>query len=93
MILSRNYRGDVDPSVIEKFITLLMEKEEEGSVTPILFHHEATFVYIKCNNLYCKTTTFVIIYLKFVFFVVVSMSRKNCNVTMVLSFLYKVVEV
>lgn len=54
MILSRNYRGDVDPAVVEKFITILMEKEEEGSVTPILFHHEATFVYIKCNNLYSK---------------------------------------
>jgi len=38
--------------VIEKFMPLLMEKEEEGHVTPILQTTEATFGYIKHNNLY-----------------------------------------
>ena len=30
VLISRNYRGDMDLSVIDKFMPLLMEKEEEG---------------------------------------------------------------
>ena len=40
-------------SVIDKFMPLLMEKEEEGVVTPIIQHGDNTFFYIKYNNLYC----------------------------------------
>ena len=40
-------------SAIDKFMPLLMEKEEEGNLTPIIQHGENTFVYIKYNNLYC----------------------------------------
>uniref|UniRef100_A0A1I7ZWS7 MHD domain-containing protein n=1 Tax=Steinernema glaseri TaxID=37863 RepID=A0A1I7ZWS7_9BILA len=50
--------------------------EEEGQQSPIISHPEATFVYIKCNNVY-----------------LVSTSTKNVNVTIVLSFLYKCVQV
>lgn len=39
-------------SVIDKFMPLLMEKEEEGLLTPILQTPECTFAYIKTNNLY-----------------------------------------
>jgi AP-1 complex subunit mu len=35
-LISRNYRGDVENSEIEKFMTLLMEKEEEGYTSPII---------------------------------------------------------
>ncbi|VDP11088.1 unnamed protein product [Soboliphyme baturini] len=76
VIISRNYRGDVDMGVIEKFMPLLMEKEEEGCVTPIVFHHEAIFIYVKHSNLY-----------------LVSISKKNANAALVLSYLYKVIEV
>ena len=31
---------------------MLMDKEEEGCVTPILTHGETTFIYIKHNNLF-----------------------------------------
>lgn len=31
VLISRNYRGDMDLSVIDKFMPLLMEKEEEGA--------------------------------------------------------------
>lgn len=54
VIISRNYRGDVDMTVVEKFLPLVMEKEEEGYLNPILYHAETTFVYVKHNNLYCK---------------------------------------
>lgn len=43
--------------VIEKFMPLLMEKEEEGNVTPILLTGECTFAYIKHNNLYIVSIT------------------------------------
>ena len=52
VIISRNYRGDIEMSLIEKFMPLVLEKEEEGSQTPICVHQDVTFVYIKYNNLY-----------------------------------------
>ncbi|CAJ0946488.1 unnamed protein product, partial [Mesorhabditis belari] len=76
VIIARNYRGDIDMSVIDRFMPLLMEKEEEGMVTPVLVHPEVTFVFIKHTNIY-----------------LVSSCRTNVNVTLVLSFLYKCIEV
>ena len=40
-------------SVIDKFMPLMMDKEEDASLTPILQHGNTTFIYIKYNNLYC----------------------------------------
>ncbi|CAB3369166.1 Hypothetical predicted protein [Cloeon dipterum] len=57
VLISRNYRGDIDLGVIEKFMPLLMEKEEEGTLTPILQTNECTFAYIKYNNLYIVSTS------------------------------------
>lgn len=56
-LISRNYRGDVENSEIEKFMTLLMEKEEEGYTSPIIVHGEVTFVFIKYNNLILLSVT------------------------------------
>lgn len=52
-LISRNYRGDVDMSVIDKFLPMVLDMEEEGNMSPILIQEKATFVYIKHNNLYC----------------------------------------
>ncbi|KAK2569783.1 AP-1 complex subunit mu-1 [Acropora cervicornis] len=57
VIISRNYRGDIEMSLIEKFMPLVLEKEEEGSQTPICVHQDVTFVYIKYNNLYLVSMT------------------------------------
>ena len=76
MLICRNYRGDIDMSAIDKFMPLLMEKEEEGNVSPILQHGNVAYVYIKYNNLYLVSTT-----------------KKNASVTMVFSFLHKIVQV
>ena len=51
-LVSRDYRGDVEMSVIEKFLPMVLDMEEEGLMSPILVHEKATFVYIKHNNLY-----------------------------------------
>uniref|UniRef100_A0A673KWR5 AP-1 complex subunit mu-1-like n=1 Tax=Sinocyclocheilus rhinocerous TaxID=307959 RepID=A0A673KWR5_9TELE len=51
VLICRNYRGDVDMSEIEHFMTLLMDKEEEGTLSPILAHGGVRFMWIKHNNL------------------------------------------
>lgn len=43
-------------SEIEHFMTLLMDKEEEGTLSPILAHGGVRFMWIKHNNLYCILT-------------------------------------
>ncbi|VDM57225.1 unnamed protein product [Angiostrongylus costaricensis] len=75
-IISRNYRGDVDMGLIDRFLPLLMDREEEGLASPVISNQDVTFVYIKHNNIY-----------------LVSTCRSNVNVTLVLSFLFKCVEV
>ncbi|PAV85639.1 hypothetical protein WR25_08251 isoform D [Diploscapter pachys] len=76
VIVSRNYRGDVDMSCIEKFMPLLVEKEDEGLASPIIQNGDISYTFIKHMNLY-----------------IVSVSRKNMNAVMMLSYLYKLVEV
>jgi len=66
-IISRNYRGDIDMGVIENFVPLLGDLEEEGQTAPIVDHPEATFIFIKYNNIYSKFLSFckveIVIYL------------------------------
>ncbi len=63
--------------VIDKFIPLLMEREEEGNLTPVLQTSTGTtFMYIQHHNLY-----------------IVSVSKTNVNAAMVFTFLHKLVHV
>lgn len=39
-------------SEIEHFMPILMDKEEEGNLSPILAHGGVRFMWIKHNNLY-----------------------------------------
>lgn len=57
VLISRNYRGDFDLGIIEKFMPLLMEKEEEGLLTPLIYTPECTYSFIKYNNLIIVSTT------------------------------------
>lgn len=47
----------MDVGCIDKFMTLLMEREEEGYENPIIQHGYNTYVYIKHNNLYLVSLT------------------------------------
>lgn len=76
VLIARNYRGDVDMNLIDRFMGLLMEKEEEGVIAPVFPLNEINFIWIKCNNLY-----------------LVAVSKTNANVTLVFSFLHKIVHV
>ncbi len=51
-LISRDYRGDVNMSVIDKFLPMVLDMEDEGNTSPILVYERSTFVYIKHNNLY-----------------------------------------
>ena len=57
VLISRNYRGDIENTVIDKFIGLVMDREEDGSLTPLLQTEECTFAFIRRNNLYVVATT------------------------------------
>uniref|UniRef100_A0A8C5CWZ8 AP-1 complex subunit mu-1 n=1 Tax=Gadus morhua TaxID=8049 RepID=A0A8C5CWZ8_GADMO len=76
VLICRNYRGDVDMSEVEHFMPILMDKEEEGILSPILAHGAVRFMWIKHNNLYLVAT-----------------SKKNSCVSLVFSFLYKLIQV
>lgn len=57
VLISRNYRGDIDLNIIEKFMPILGEREDEACLCPILKHKDINFLFIKCNNLYLVATT------------------------------------
>lgn len=57
VLISRNYRGNIDLNVIEKFMPILGEREDEACLCPILRHQDVNFLFIKCNNLYLVATT------------------------------------
>lgn len=56
-LISRSYRGDTENNIIDKFIGLALESEEEGIGQPIVTHMKHTFAYIKYNNLYLVGVT------------------------------------
>jgi AP-1 complex subunit mu len=43
VIISRDYRGDIESNEIDKFMPLVMEMEDDGSITPILRSEHTTF--------------------------------------------------
>jgi len=57
VLICRNYRGDIDMSVVDKFMPKVMDNEDEGQVSPIIQHGEVAFIYIKYNNLYLVATS------------------------------------
>jgi AP-1 complex subunit mu len=43
-LLSRNYRGDIPMSAVEKFMPLLLDAEEENTAAPPCISHEGVTV-------------------------------------------------
>ncbi|XP_073076195.1 microtubule-associated serine/threonine-protein kinase 3 isoform X12 [Manis javanica] len=56
-LISCNYKGDVAMSEIEHFLPLLMQREEEGALAPLLSHGKVHFLWVKHSNLYLVATT------------------------------------
>ncbi|XP_039570855.1 AP-1 complex subunit mu-2-like [Passer montanus] len=56
-LISRSYKGDVGLGEIENFMGALLQREEEGTLTPVLTHGHVHFLWIKHANLYLVATT------------------------------------
>ncbi|VDL92477.1 unnamed protein product [Schistocephalus solidus] len=52
VLIYRDYRGDVDMGIIEKFLPVIIEREEEGNTSPVIQCGGASFIYVKYNYLY-----------------------------------------
>jgi len=57
VLISRNYRGDIPMTCIERFPKLLADQEEDNTITPIIQDDNVTFVYIKHSNVYVVSVT------------------------------------
>lgn len=56
-LLSRNYRGDIAMSAVDRFMPLLAEQEEEGTQSPVFTDDGINYLYVKHNNLYLLALT------------------------------------
>lgn len=45
--------GSVNMSEIDHLMPIMMKREEEAELSPLLSHGSTHFLYIKHNNLYC----------------------------------------
>ncbi|KAG2236736.1 hypothetical protein INT48_000734 [Thamnidium elegans] len=52
VLISRNYRGDIPMSAVEKFMPLISEAEDETIPLPCFTHEGISYLYLKHSNLY-----------------------------------------
>ena len=58
VLISRNYRGDIPMSAVEKFLPLVLEAEEDGQTPAPCFTDDGiNYMYIRHNNLFCKSSS------------------------------------
>lgn len=53
MLICRNYMGNMDMNEIDHFMPMLMKREDEAEMTPMISHGSSHFLWIKHSNLYC----------------------------------------
>ena len=78
-LLSRDYKGDISSTTIEKLPLLLLELEntvDDGEYKPFINHEGINYIFINHNNLY-----------------ICALTRKNENIMTIIIFLSKLVEV
>eukprot|EP00824_Muranothrix_gubernata_P002341 TRINITY_DN12787_c0_g1_i1.p1 TRINITY_DN12787_c0_g1~~TRINITY_DN12787_c0_g1_i1.p1 ORF type:complete len:438 (-),score=96.94 TRINITY_DN12787_c0_g1_i1:62-1351(-) len=57
IIISRNYRGDVPLAVAERFVSCVLDADDDTALKPVLLDDGVTFVWVKYNNLYLMACT------------------------------------
>ncbi|TSL22050.1 AP-1 complex subunit mu-1 [Bagarius yarrelli] len=87
VLICRNYMGNVNMNEIDHLMPIMMKREEDAELSPLLSHGTTHFLYIKHNNLYHKLKDLNS------HMSVVAITKKNTNAALVYSFLYKIVEV
>ncbi|GMM37466.1 Apm1 protein [Saccharomycopsis crataegensis] len=76
-LLSRDYKGDIPYSAVDKFPLLHLEAEEENSAAPPVFNYKGiNYLYIVHNDLY-----------------ILALTRNNDNALEIMLFLNKLIEV
>lgn len=76
-LLSRDYKGDIPYTAIEKFPLLRLEAEEENSAAPPIFNYKGiNYIYITHNDLF-----------------ILALTKNNDNALEVMLFLNKLIEV
>lgn len=58
VLICRNYMGNMDMNEIDHFMPILMKREEEAEMTPMVSHGSSHFLWIKHSNLYCIQLSF-----------------------------------
>ncbi|XP_014825734.1 PREDICTED: AP-1 complex subunit mu-1-like [Poecilia mexicana] len=57
VLICRNYMGNMDMNEIDHFMPILMKREEEAEMTPLVSHGSSHFLWIKHSNLYLVAMT------------------------------------
>ncbi|KAK7889902.1 hypothetical protein WMY93_025462 [Mugilogobius chulae] len=57
VLICRNYMGNVDMNEIDHFMPMLMKREEDIEMTPLITHGTTHFLWVKHNNLYLVAMT------------------------------------
>ncbi|CAG8654183.1 4724_t:CDS:2, partial [Acaulospora morrowiae] len=92
VLISRNYRGDIPMSAVEKFMPLVLEAEEEQQApTPCFTHEGVNYLSDRDpSRVSCSAQLSIAQNLNSV---VLALTKKNSNATMILLFLHKLTEV
>uniref|UniRef100_A0A6U0GJU1 MHD domain-containing protein n=1 Tax=Micromonas pusilla TaxID=38833 RepID=A0A6U0GJU1_MICPS len=77
-LLSRDWRGDISPACIDRFVARVQDAESESELKPVMYDSDAevSYVYITHNNLYLLAIT-----------------KSNCNAAALLTFLHRLVDI
>ncbi|KAF5897033.1 AP-1 complex subunit mu-1-like, partial [Clarias magur] len=57
VLICRNYMGSVNMSEIDHLMPIMMKREEEAELSPLVSHGSTHFLYIKHNNIYLVAVT------------------------------------
>uniref|UniRef100_A0A3Q2Q623 Adaptor related protein complex 1 subunit mu 3 n=1 Tax=Fundulus heteroclitus TaxID=8078 RepID=A0A3Q2Q623_FUNHE len=57
VLICRNYMGNMDMNEIDHFMPILMKREEDAEMTPLVCHGSTHFLWIKHCNLYLVAMT------------------------------------
>ncbi|GMK53706.1 hypothetical protein CspeluHIS016_0102920 [Cutaneotrichosporon spelunceum] len=76
-LIQRNYRDDVPPSCVDKFLPLILDMEEDNvPLTPCFTDEGINYMHIRHNNLY-----------------LLALSKRNSNAAEIILYLHKLVAV
>ncbi|XP_043098394.1 adaptor related protein complex 1 subunit mu 3 isoform X3 [Puntigrus tetrazona] len=57
VLICRNYMGNVDMNEIDNFMPIMMKREEDADLSPVVIHGSTHFLWIKHSNLYLVAIT------------------------------------